>query len=202
MNCKAKGSRNERKSIKLLESLGYNCTRAAASLGVFDIVAISGTDIITVSSKVQRLARQCGDGINQEFSRPAERPPIGSSVERPGETSRREGDMTNLIISKKAKPKDLIKRTVARAYRDERRGGPPKPWKPPSRSRAKEYEQRRALRRVRVMDGLCSNCGDSGLTDGFKMCLSCRLRWRKINARCRAREIFSLTPHGLRIDLD
>jgi hypothetical protein len=32
-NCKAKGSRNERRSIRLLEAAGYACTRAAASLG-------------------------------------------------------------------------------------------------------------------------------------------------------------------------
>ena len=51
MNHKAKGTRNEYKSIRLLESLGYACTRAAASLGVFDIIAISPTDIILLQVK-------------------------------------------------------------------------------------------------------------------------------------------------------
>jgi len=43
VNNKAKGSRNERRSMALLEAAGYSCTRAAASLGVFDIIGISST---------------------------------------------------------------------------------------------------------------------------------------------------------------
>ena len=39
INPKAKGSRNERKTIKLLESVGYQCIRSAGSLGKFDVVA-------------------------------------------------------------------------------------------------------------------------------------------------------------------
>jgi Holliday junction resolvase len=53
MNNKAKGSRNEHKSITLLEKQGYKCTRAAASLGTFDIVAISATDIILLQVKTR-----------------------------------------------------------------------------------------------------------------------------------------------------
>ena len=34
MNTKAKGNRNEHRSIALLEAAGYRCTRAAASLGI------------------------------------------------------------------------------------------------------------------------------------------------------------------------
>jgi len=52
MNCKRKGTRNEYKSIRLLEAAGYICTRAAASLGVFDIVAISETDIQAVFDSI------------------------------------------------------------------------------------------------------------------------------------------------------
>jgi len=55
MNAKAKGSRTEYKSIALLESQGYKCTRAAASLGVFDIVAIGPADIQLVQVKSNRL---------------------------------------------------------------------------------------------------------------------------------------------------
>lgn len=51
MNAKRKGSRNEHRSMKLLESLGYCCTRAAASLGVWDIVGIGPTDIVLVQTK-------------------------------------------------------------------------------------------------------------------------------------------------------
>ena len=51
-NPKAKGSQREHKSIKLLEAVGYSCTRAAASLGVFDIIAVNslGTRHIQVKS--------------------------------------------------------------------------------------------------------------------------------------------------------
>ena len=51
MNCKAKGNRNEHKSIRLLEAAGYSCTRAAASLGVFDIIGVSSTDVVLVQVK-------------------------------------------------------------------------------------------------------------------------------------------------------
>jgi Holliday junction resolvase len=51
MNTKKKGNRNEHRSIKLLESLGYCCTRAAASLGIFDIVAIGSSDIVLLQVK-------------------------------------------------------------------------------------------------------------------------------------------------------
>lgn len=52
MNAKAKGSRNEHKAMRILESAGYACTRAAASLGVFDIVAVGpqGTRLVQVKS--------------------------------------------------------------------------------------------------------------------------------------------------------
>ncbi len=33
MNAKRKGSRNKHRSMALLEAAGYQCTRAAASLG-------------------------------------------------------------------------------------------------------------------------------------------------------------------------
>ncbi len=37
INRSAKGRRNEHKSIKLLESLGYICIRSAVSKGAFDV---------------------------------------------------------------------------------------------------------------------------------------------------------------------
>ena len=45
-NRKAKGTRNEHGSIRLLEAAGYACTRAAASLGAWDIIGIGSTDIV------------------------------------------------------------------------------------------------------------------------------------------------------------
>jgi hypothetical protein len=53
MNRKAKGTRNEHRTMALLEAAGYRCTRAAASLGVFDIVGISATDIVLVQVKTR-----------------------------------------------------------------------------------------------------------------------------------------------------
>lgn len=43
MNRAAKGSRIERKVKAMLEALGYDVTRAAASRGVFDLIAIHPT---------------------------------------------------------------------------------------------------------------------------------------------------------------
>ena len=51
MNSKRKGSRNEHRTMKLLESMGYACTRAAASLGVWDVVGVGPTDFVLVQVK-------------------------------------------------------------------------------------------------------------------------------------------------------
>lgn len=53
MNNKAKGTRNEHRSMRLLEAAGYACTRAAASLGVFDIIGIGSTDFVAVQVKTR-----------------------------------------------------------------------------------------------------------------------------------------------------
>ena len=50
-NAKRKGNRNEHRSIALLEAARYACTRAAASLGIFDIVGIGPRDIVLVQVK-------------------------------------------------------------------------------------------------------------------------------------------------------
>ena len=52
-NAKAKGTRNEHRSIRLLEAAGYSCTRAAASLGAWDIVGVSSADIVLVQCKTR-----------------------------------------------------------------------------------------------------------------------------------------------------
>lgn len=57
MNSKRKGSRNEHRTIQLLEAAGYSCTRAAASLGVFDVVGIGPTDVVLVQVKSNEWPR-------------------------------------------------------------------------------------------------------------------------------------------------
>jgi hypothetical protein len=39
--------------MRLLETLGYRCTRAAASLGTWDIIGIGSTDIALVQVKTR-----------------------------------------------------------------------------------------------------------------------------------------------------
>jgi Holliday junction resolvase len=52
---KRKGTRNEHRSIALLEASGYHCTRSAGSLGDWDIVAI-GSRRIPFSFSARRTA--------------------------------------------------------------------------------------------------------------------------------------------------
>jgi len=54
MNTKAKGNRNEYKSRDLLISLGYRVTRAAGSMGEWDLVGISSVDIVLIQCKSNR----------------------------------------------------------------------------------------------------------------------------------------------------
>jgi hypothetical protein len=53
MNTKAKGTRNEHRSMTLLEATGYRCTRAAASLGAWDIIGIDVNDVILLQVKTR-----------------------------------------------------------------------------------------------------------------------------------------------------
>ena len=55
MNRKAKGNRNEYKTMRILEAVGYICFRMAGSLGVFDVIAVSATDILLVQVKSNRM---------------------------------------------------------------------------------------------------------------------------------------------------
>jgi len=55
VNTKAKGTRNEHRSMVLLERAGYRCTRSAASLGCWDIVGVGSTDFVLVQVKSNRL---------------------------------------------------------------------------------------------------------------------------------------------------
>jgi Holliday junction resolvase len=53
MNAKGKGTRNEHRSMRLLEAAGYSVTRAAASLGAWDLVAISSKDVALIQVKTR-----------------------------------------------------------------------------------------------------------------------------------------------------
>ena len=55
MNCKAKGNRNEYKTMRLLEAVGYECFRMAASKGAFDVTAVSPSDVLLIQVKSNRL---------------------------------------------------------------------------------------------------------------------------------------------------
>ena len=50
-NAKAKGSRNELRTKRLLESAGYNCTKAGGSLGAWDVLGVGSTDFVLVQVK-------------------------------------------------------------------------------------------------------------------------------------------------------
>ncbi|MGB9072738.1 MAG: hypothetical protein WCC22_08700 [Terriglobales bacterium] len=52
-NAKRKGSRNEHRSIAILEAAGYACCRSAASLGCWDAIGIGSTDIVLVQVKTR-----------------------------------------------------------------------------------------------------------------------------------------------------
>jgi len=54
MNTKAKGNRNEHRSMVVLEKSGYRCTRSAASLGCWDIVGVGKSDFVLVQVKSNR----------------------------------------------------------------------------------------------------------------------------------------------------
>lgn len=53
MNAKAKGTRNEHRSRRILEAAGYSCCRAAASLGAWDLIGIGSTDVVLVQVKTR-----------------------------------------------------------------------------------------------------------------------------------------------------
>lgn len=54
MNAKAKGNRREHATMRLLEDAGYRCTRAAASLGAFDVIGVGAADVVLIQVKSNR----------------------------------------------------------------------------------------------------------------------------------------------------
>lgn len=53
MNRKAKGTRNEHRSKAILEAAGYTVCRAAASLGMWDLIGLSSHDVVLVQVKTR-----------------------------------------------------------------------------------------------------------------------------------------------------
>ncbi len=71
MNAKRKGTRNEHRSMTLLESAGYSCTRAAASLGAFDIIGVGSTDVILLQVKTRDWPGEVETESIRQFPAPA-----------------------------------------------------------------------------------------------------------------------------------
>jgi Holliday junction resolvase len=51
LNTKAKGTRAERRCLRILEAAGYCCTKAGGSLGAFDVIAIGSADVRCIQVK-------------------------------------------------------------------------------------------------------------------------------------------------------
>lgn len=51
MNSKAKGNRNELKTVHLLKSIGYTCTKSGGSLGIWDVIALHPTHMRLIQVK-------------------------------------------------------------------------------------------------------------------------------------------------------
>lgn len=68
---KRKGTRNEHRSGKLLEAAGYRVTRAAASLGEFDLIGISSFDIVLLQVKSNRNASPAEREAMRMFAAPS-----------------------------------------------------------------------------------------------------------------------------------
>jgi Holliday junction resolvase len=54
MNAKRKGNRDEHRRKAILEAAGYAVTRAAGSLGAWDLIGVSATDMVLVQVKSNR----------------------------------------------------------------------------------------------------------------------------------------------------
>ena len=54
MNTKQKGNRQEHRTMALLEAAGYRCTRAAGSLGDWDVIGFGTVDVVLVQVKSNR----------------------------------------------------------------------------------------------------------------------------------------------------
>ncbi len=69
-NPKRKGRRNEWRSMEVLAAAGYRCTRSAASLGDWDIVAIGTKDVVLCQVKSNEWPRTLERAALIEFQVP------------------------------------------------------------------------------------------------------------------------------------
>ena len=54
---KRKGTLNEHRSRNLLEQQGYRVTRAGGSIGAWDLIAFSATDVLVIQCKTNEWPR-------------------------------------------------------------------------------------------------------------------------------------------------
>ena len=59
MSAKRKGTAAEHRTMRVLEAAGYACTRAAGSLGAWDVIAIGPGDVRLVQVKAGRRPYCC-----------------------------------------------------------------------------------------------------------------------------------------------
>jgi hypothetical protein len=71
VNAKRKGNRNEHRRIALLEAAGYRCSRSAASLGEWDIIAIGPVDVVLVQVKTRDFPGSAEMERLKQFPAPA-----------------------------------------------------------------------------------------------------------------------------------
>jgi len=69
-NAKRKGSRNEHRSMAVLEAAGYRCTRSAASLGEWDIVGIGTADVVLCQVKTRDWPGELERRVLADFPAP------------------------------------------------------------------------------------------------------------------------------------
>jgi Holliday junction resolvase-like predicted endonuclease len=72
VNTKAKGTRNEHRSKAILEAEGYLCTRAAASLGAWDLIGVSPTSVVLVQVKTRDWPGSVEMGTLEAFQAPSQ----------------------------------------------------------------------------------------------------------------------------------
>lgn len=70
MSAKAKGTRNEHRSRRLLESQGYRVTRAAGSMGEWDLIDMHASALTLVQAKTDRLPSPAERQVMEEFPAP------------------------------------------------------------------------------------------------------------------------------------
>lgn len=67
-NTKAKGTRNEHRSRRILEAAGYRVVRAAASLGDWDLVGLGPADVVLVQVKTRDWPGTVEMRVLQDFA--------------------------------------------------------------------------------------------------------------------------------------